>query len=192
VEKNVAQINGAAKKMGKFVDELLDLSRIGRITNPPTDAAFDGIVQDALKAAEGVLKERQVQVAVEAIFPFVYADRSRIVQVMQNLISNAVKFMGDQTQPVIKIGFEEIDGEHIFFVQDNGIGIAKENQERIFELFNKLDPNIEGTGIGLGIVKRIVEVHGGRIWVESDSKGKGSTFKFTLRKQPETSSRPQQ
>jgi signal transduction histidine kinase len=192
VEKNVAQINGAAKKMGKFVDELLDLSRIGRITNPPTDAAFDGIVQDALKAAEGVLKERQVQVVVEAIFPFVYADRSRIVQVMQNLISNAVKFMGDQTQPVIKIGFEEIDGEHIFFVQDNGIGIAKENQERIFELFNKLDPNIEGTGIGLGIVKRIVEVHGGRIWVESDSKGKGSTFKFTLRKQPETSSRPQQ
>jgi signal transduction histidine kinase len=192
VEKNVAQINGAAKKMGKFVDELLDLSRIGRITNPPTDAAFDGIVQDALKAAEGVLKERQVQVAVEAIFPLVHADRSRIVQVMQNLISNAVKFMGDQTQPVIKIGFEEMDGEHIFFVQDNGIGIAKENQEQIFELFNKLDPNTEGTGIGLGIVKRIVEVHGGRIWVESDSKGKGSTFKFTLRKQPETFLTPQQ
>lgn len=192
VEKNVTQINDAAKKMGKFVDELLDLSRIGRITNPPTEAAFGGIVQDALKATEGVLKEKQVQVVVDESFPFVHADRSRIVQVMQNLISNAVKFMGDQTQPVIKIGFEEINGEHIFFVQDNGIGIAKENQERIFELFNKLDPNTEGTGIGLGIVKRIIEVHGGRIWVESESAHNGSTFKFTLRKQPEMLSRPQQ
>ena len=190
VEKNVAQINAAAKKMGSFVDELLDLSRIGRITNPPTNAAFDGIVQDALKAAEGIIEAKKVKVVVEAIFPFVHADRSRIVQVMQNLISNAVKFMGEQIQPTIKIGFEEINGEHIFSVTDNGIGIAEENQERIFELFNKLDPNSDGTGIGLGIVKRIIEVHGGRIWVESEGEGKGSTFKFTLRKQPDSIIRP--
>jgi signal transduction histidine kinase len=190
VERNVAQISDAAKEMGKFVDELLDLSRVGRITNPPADAPFDGIVQDALKAAEGILKAKQVQVRVEAIFPFVHADRARIVQVMQNLITNAVKFMGDQSQPIIRIGFEEIDGEHIFSVSDNGIGIEKENQEKIFELFNKLDPNTEGTGIGLGLVKRIVEVHGGRIWVESEGVGKGSSFKFTLRKQPDFIIRP--
>ncbi len=185
-EKNMAQINEAAKKMGKFVDELLDLSRVGRITNPPTNAPFDGIVQDALKAAEGILKARQAKVVVEAIFPFVHVDRTRVVQVMQNLITNAVKFMGDQPQPTIKIGFEEIAGEHIFSVQDNGIGIEKENQERIFELFNKLDPNTEGTGMGLGLVKRIIEVHGGRIWVESNGEGQGSAFKFTLRTQPDS------
>jgi signal transduction histidine kinase len=185
VERNVAQISEAAKKMGKFVDELLDLSRVGRIANPPADVPFDAIVQEALKAAEGILQARQVRVKVEAIFPFVHVDRSRVVQVMQNLITNAVKFMGDQPQPVIKIGFEEIDGEHIFSVGDNGIGIEKEDQERIFELFNKLDPNTDGTGIGLGLVKRIVEVHEGRIWVESVGAGKGSTFKFTLRKQPD-------
>lgn len=185
VGKNIGQISEAAKKMGKFVDELLDLSRVGRIVNPPTNVAFDAIIQDALTAAEGILKARQVEVKIDAIFPFVNVDRVRIVQVMQNLIANAVKFMGEQPRPVIRIGFREIEGEHIFSVSDNGIGIEKEHQERIFELFNKLDPNTEGTGIGLGLVKRIIEVHGGRIWVESGGLGKGSTFKFTLRKKPE-------
>ena len=186
VERNVAQISDAAKKMGKFVDELLDLSRVGRIVNPPSNVAFDAIVQDALKAAEGILEAKQVRVKLEAIFPFVHVDRARVVQVMQNLITNAVKFMGDQPQPVIRIGFEEINGEHIFSVRDNGIGIAKEHQERIFELFSKLDPNTDGIGIGLGLVKRIIDTHGGRIWVESEGAGKGTTFKFTLRKQLES------
>jgi len=185
VERDFSQINTAAKTMGKFVDELLDLSRVGRITNPPTDVPFDGIVDDALKAADGLLKAKQVQVEIEANFPFVHVDRVRVVQVMQNLITNAVKFMGDQPNPKIRIGFEEIRGEHIFFVSDNGIGIAPENHERIFELFNKLNPEMEGTGIGLGLVKKIIEVHHGRIWVESDL-GKGSTFKFTLKSSFET------
>jgi len=179
-QKDFTQINEAAKTMGKFVDELLDLSRVGRIANPPKDVPFDEIVRDALKAAEGLLEAKQVQVKIDAIFPFVYVDRARIIQVMQNLITNAVKFMGDQPNPVIRIGFEEVDGKHIFSVNDNGIGIAPEYHERIFELFNKLDPNSEGTGIGLGLVKKIIEVHGGRIWVQSEP-GKGATFFFTLR-----------
>jgi len=178
-EKDFSQINAAAKTMGNFVDELLDLSRVGRITNPPKDVPFDGIVEEALKAAEGLIRARQVQVEIEAVFPFVYVDRARIVQVMQNLITNAVKFMGDQPNPKMVIGFEEVDGDHIFSVSDNGIGIAPENHERIFELFNKLDPNSDGTGIGLGLVKKIIEVHHGNIWVESEP-GKGSIFKFTL------------
>jgi signal transduction histidine kinase len=182
--KDFAQINEAAKTMGNFVDELLDLSRVGRITNPPKDVPFDGIVVDALKAADGLIQARQVQVVIEAIFPFVHVDRARIVQVMQNLITNAVKFMGDQPDPKITIGFEEVDGDHIFSVSDNGIGIASENHERIFELFNKLDPNSDGTGIGLGLVRKIIEVHHGRIWVESEP-GKGSTFKFTLKDTPQ-------
>jgi signal transduction histidine kinase len=91
--------------------------------------------------------------------------------------------MGTQPKPRIAIGFEEVDGEHIFSVSDNGIGIAPEDHARIFELFNKLDPNTDGTGIGLGLVKKIIEVHHGRIWVESEP-GKGSTFKFTLQEIP--------
>ena len=179
VEKDFAQINEAAKTMGKFVDELLDLSRVGRITNPPTNTAFDDIVQDALKAVDGPLKEQQIQVEIDAGFPTVHVDRSRIVQVMQNLLTNAIKFMGGQSNPVIKIGVENIESKHIFFVQDNGIGIAPEHHESIFELFSKLDSRTDGTGIGLGLVKRIIEVHNGKIWVESEPE-KGATFKFTL------------
>lgn len=177
--KDFSQINEAAKTMGKFVDELLDLSRVGRITNPPTDVPFDEIVQDALKAVDGPLKAKQVQVEIDAEFPTVHVDRSRVVQVMQNLISNAIKFMGDQSSPIIKIGVENIENENVFFVQDNGIGIEPEHHESIFELFSKLDSGTEGTGIGLGLVKRIIEVHNGKIWVEAELE-KGATFKFTL------------
>lgn len=182
-EKDMAQINEAAKRMGKFVDELLDLSRVGRITNPPKSVAFDEIVQEALKITAGILQANQATVEMEAIFPFVVVDRARVVQVLQNLISNAVKFSSNQAQPVIHIGFEEINGEHIFSVRDHGIGIAPAHHEQIFELFSKLNPEIEGTGIGLGLVKKIIEVHGGRIWVES-KLGQGSTFKFTLAHAP--------
>ena len=179
VGRNIAQINDAAKKMGKLVDEILDLSRVGRLMNPPTDIPFEEVAQEALKATEGLSKARQVQVRMDAIFPFVHADRVRVVQVVQNLITNAIKFMGDQKNPLIEIGFKEIEGEHIFFVRDNGIGIEPEYQDKVFELFNKLDPATDGTGIGLALVKRIVEVHGGRIWVESEF-GKGAAFFFTL------------
>ncbi|MBK9926804.1 MAG: hypothetical protein IPP66_16145 [Anaerolineales bacterium] len=182
-EKDFGQISDAAKKMGVFVDELLDLSRVGRITNPPTDVLFSEIVQDALKATDGILKAKQVQVKIDAAFPTVHVDRMRIVQVMQNLIANAVKFIGHQPNPTIKISFAEVNGEYVFSVMDNGIGIAPEHHERIFELFNKLNPEMEGTGLGLGLVKKIIEVHGGRIWVESEP-GNGSTFKFTLQDTP--------
>lgn len=186
-EKDLAQISEVAKKMGKFVDELLDLSRVGRITNPPKDVAFEEILRDALAATDGILKAKQVQVEIAPIFPFVHVDRVRLVQVLQNLITNAVKFMGDQPEPIIRIGFQEVDAEHIFSVADNGIGIPPEHHERIFELFNRLNPEIDGTGIGLGLVKRIIEVHHGKIWVESEP-GKGAAFFFTLaeRNQQET------
>jgi signal transduction histidine kinase len=111
----------------------------------------------------------------------VHVDRVRMVEVLQNLITNAVKFMGGQNSPLIHIGMRVRDGERDFFVKDNGIGIAPEYHERVFGLFNKLDPYSDGTGIGLALVKRIIEVHGGKIWVESDL-GKGTTFFFTLEK----------
>ena len=101
-------------------------------------------------------------------------------EILQNLIDNAAKYMGDQENPQIEIGRQGEDGgKPIFYVKDNGIGIAPEYHERIFGLFNKLDAMSEGTGVGLALVKRIIEVHGGRIWVESEV-GQGSTFYFTL------------
>ena len=121
-----------------------------------------------------------IQVDVEKDLPIVMGDRPRLVEVMQNLIDNAAKFMGDQPAPLIEIGAQKYGNEHAFFVRDNGIGISASYHERIFGLFDKLDPRSEGTGVGLALAKRIVEVHGGRIWVESEGKGKGSMFCFTL------------
>jgi len=111
--------------------------------------------------------------------PTIRGDRLRLVEVVQNLVDNAAKFMGSQIRPLIEIGAKTEGETHVFFVRDNGFGIDPKFHSKIFDLFNKLDPKVEGTGIGLALVKRILEVHGGRIWVVS-KPGKGSTFYFTL------------
>jgi signal transduction histidine kinase len=101
---------------------------------------------------------------------------------VQNLITNSVNFMGSQEDPCIEIGTRKVNNEDEFFVKDNGIGIDREHQNSIFELFYKWDGNSAGSGIGLALVKCIIEVHGGKIWVESEL-GKGATFFFTLGRQ---------
>lgn len=180
MNKDILRINEAIAKMQRLLGELLELSRIGRLMNPPEAVSYKEIVDEALSVVQGRLDARQVQVRVEAHLPSVYGDRARLVQVVQNLVDNAAKFMGSQPNPVIEIGAGASKGGNVFFVRDNGIGIEAEQHERVFGLFNKLDANTEGTGIGLALVKRIVEVHGGRIWLESDGLGNGTTFFFTL------------
>lgn len=111
---------------------------------------------------------------------FAYQNHARIVQAVQNLVDHASKFMGTQTHPLINIGSKLHEDERVFFIHDNGVGIDPAYHERVFGLFNKLENNTEGTGIGLALVKRIIEFHGGRIWIESEGDGTGTTFWFTL------------
>ncbi len=180
IKADVTRIDEATNKMQRLLNELLDLSRIGRMVNPPVDEPFNLIVQDAVELVYGRLTERGVTLAVAEHMPTILGDRVRLIQVMQNLIDNAIKFMGRQANPLIEIGqcgYE--DGKPVFFIKDNGIGIPAKHHEKIFGVFNKLDPEAEGTGIGLSLVKKIIEAHCGRIWVESEV-GKGSTFYFTL------------
>jgi signal transduction histidine kinase len=177
---DLQRINEATERMQRLLNELLELSRIGRISNPPSDTSFAKIVEDALALTRGRLMAGNIRVAVEKELPTVRGDRPRLVEVLQNLIDNAAKFMGDQPAPQIEIGTRREGGQQVFFVRDNGIGINPSYHERIFGLFDKLDPRSEGTGVGLALAKRIVEVHGGRIWVESQGKDKGSMFCFTL------------
>jgi signal transduction histidine kinase len=179
------RIADAADKMQMLLNELLELSRVGRIMNKYEQIAFGDIAREAVELVQGRLLNSHTRVDIQKKMPAIYGDRRRLVEVMQNLVDNAAKFAGGQPKPRIKIGQEgEEDGNPIFFVRDNGVGIAAEHQDRIFGLFNKLDTDTEGTGIGLTLVKRIVEVHRGRIWVESEA-GKGSTFFFTLPREPE-------
>ena len=178
---SIQRINNAADKMQELLNDLLELSRIGRLMNPPSDVPFGQIVRETLDMVHGALEGKNVTVEIQANMPIVRGDRVRLAEVIQNLVENAIKFMGTQSAPRIQIGTQELDpnGKTVFFVRDNGQGFDPQFSERIFGLFNKLDPHSEGTGIGLTLVKRIVEFHGGRIWVESEL-GKGATFYFTL------------
>ena len=112
-------------------------------------------------------------------WPIVNVDRVRLIEVLINLIENSTKYMGDQAHPKIEIGHREDEKETVFFVRDNGMGIDPSQHDKVFELFYRIDKKSEGTGAGLTIVKRIIQVHGGRIWIES-VRGKGCTVCFTL------------
>ncbi len=174
------RIREAVDRMQLLLNELLELSRIGRLINPPEIIPFENMVQEALAIVHGQLESRGVKIMLQPDLPAVYGDRQRLVEILQNLLDNAAKFMGDQPEPRIEIGCTELDGKSIFFIKDNGIGIDPKYHEQIFGLFNKLDPKTEGTGVGLALVRRIIEFHGGKIWVESEV-GEGSTFYFTLK-----------
>jgi PAS domain S-box-containing protein len=179
-ERDMNRIRQAADRMQTLLNDLLELSRIGRIINDPVEFEFGVIARDTLTLLDGPLTARKVRVLFSDEGHKVFGDRLRLTEALQNLVENAVKFMGSQPRPEITIGsFKGEDGQPVFFVRDNGIGIALEYQNRIFGLFNKLDANSDGTGIGLTLVKRIIEVHRGRIWLESQP-GSGATFYFTL------------
>lgn len=181
LEGDLRRIGDATEKMRKLLDDLLELSRIGRLANPPTVIALKALIDETLGLVQGRLAERKIRITIEDDLPFLYGDRSRLLEVLQNVFDNALKFMGDQSNPQIEIGGqkEPQNGFVTIFVRDNGIGIAPQYHEQIFGLFNRLNPKIDGTGVGLALAKRIVEFHGGRIWVES-RVGEGATFYFTL------------
>ena len=177
---DIQRISDATDKMYKLLNDLLELSRIGRLMNQPTTIKLTELIHEACELLQGRLRERGVCVRVEDGLPCIYGDRQRLLQVIQNLLDNSAKFMGTQVKPCVEIGLRGYENnKSVIYVRDNGVGIAPEYHERIFGLFNRLDPKSEGTGVGLALVKRIVEFHGGRIWVESEV-GKGSTFLFTL------------
>jgi len=174
------RIANAVEKMQELLNDLLELSRIGRFVNTPESISFEELARSAVELVDGRLKEHGIAVQIQPDLPFVYGDRQRLTEVLQNLLDNAAKYMGSQPQPIIEIGQRgEERGLRILYVRDNGMGIPSEYHERVFGLFNKLDALNEGTGIGLALVRRIIEFHGGRIWVESEL-GQGSTFFFTL------------
>lgn len=182
---DLKRIADAADKMQSLLNELLELSRVGRLINPYEHVPFAEIACEAVELVQGRLSNVRARIHIQENLPSVYGDRRRLVEVLQNLLDNAAKFFGGQLQPEIEVGVQRWEEDKpVFFVRDNGIGINPEHRDRIFGLFTKLNTDSEGTGIGLSLVKRIVEVHHGRIWVESE-EGKGSTFFFTLQTGPD-------
>ena len=173
------KINSAADTMDKLLSDLLELGRVGRIMGEAESCDLAEIAAKAIDMVESELRARHVELVVEDL-PSVMGDPTRLLEVFLNLLENAIKFLGGQAQPRISIGAQERDGMVCCFVQDNGIGIDGDYHDHVFGLFERLDVKVDGTGVGLALVKRIIEVHGGEIWVESDGPGQGSRFLFTL------------
>ncbi len=173
-------IQGAADKMEEMLQELLELSRLGFKESRISATSFRQLAEEAAATLAGQTAENKITVLITDEDIPLRGDRQRLSQIWQNLLENAVKYMGGNSDPKVTISAEKIGDETVFFVRDNGIGIAPENMDRVFRIFEKLGHKSSGVGMGLSIVKRIVELNNGRIWVESEGPGQGSCFRFTL------------
>jgi PAS domain S-box-containing protein len=178
--KDMEFMHTAADRMVALLNELLDMSRIGRAHTANDSVGFHELVSEALDALAGQIVTGRVDVRTSADDLPLCGDRRRLLQIWQNLLDNALKYMGAQEVPRIEVGVEQQGEETVFFVRDNGVGIAPEHHGKVFGIFEKLDRTTGGVGMGLAMVKRIVEMYGGEIRVESEGIGSGSCFRFTL------------
>ena len=185
--------------MDSLISDLLELSRIGRVVGPMEEIDMAALLREIQQDLAVELEETSAELVVQEPLPAVHADPGRIRQVFTNLIENALKFRSRDRPLRIEVGCKEERGSYRIHVADNGIGIAPQYQEQIFNPFRKLDPKTEGMGIGLALVKKIVEHHGGRVWIESPStllrtpteaaegqEGGGATFYLTLPRREES------
>ncbi len=180
VREDLRRVSSASDRMRELLDGLLKLSRVGRIVNAPEAVPLQALAEEAVAMARGRLAARGVVTAVAPNLPVVRVDRQRMLDVFVNLLDNAAKFMGDEAEPRLLIDAKAEDGVVTVRVRDNGIGIDPAHHHRVFGLFERLNPSSEGTGLGLALAHRIVDAHGGRIWVESKGSGDGAAFCFTV------------
>lgn len=167
------------KRMESLISDLLDYSRVISQTRPMVTIDTGTAVKTAIGNLSSSIADSGAVITVDPL-PAITGDLIQITMVFQNLLSNAIKFHGKK-HPVVHIGSEKEGGSWVFSVRDNGVGIDPEYHDKIFEIFQRLHASreYEGTGIGLAICKRVIERHGGKIWVESEL-GKGSTFYFMI------------
>jgi len=183
----IEAILSSSARLHSLVNDLLDLARVGSVEMVLDETDIGELVNSVLKELSIRMSERRIKVEQEGDFPKLYVVAKYIERVFMNLFDNAIKYMGDQPHPKITVGAQDKGDHYLFFVRDNGIGVQQEFHERIFAIFQRVKTSdtekVEGSGLGLAFVKKIVDLCGGTVWVESAGKGKGSTFYFTLPKQ---------
>ena len=171
----VDRIEHATRHMSALIEDLLQLSRVGTVTGTASAVDVYQVVRSIHERLAARIREVGATIEIDENMPSIRADRMRLVQLFENLITNAIKYGCDRPNPRIEIGAITVNDEVRFFVRDNGQGIAPEYHQKIFEMFQRLHSDQAGTGIGLAIVARIAQAHGARVWVESEP-GNGATF----------------
>jgi len=171
-----------AKRMRQIILDLLEYSRVGRFEGKPEEVNLNEVLKEILSLYKKQIEETSATIDVSDL-PVLRGFRSPLRQLFQNLVSNALKYQDKNVKPVIQIESEEMPDHWKFSIKDNGIGIEPEYYERIFNIFQRLHNKEEysGTGIGLAIVKKIVDAMGGKIWIKANEQ-KGSIFIFTIQK----------
>lgn len=181
-KKHFNFLTESSTRMRQLIHDLLSFSRAGNTEINPKKTDLNEIVQDILDRLKTTIQNSNAQINTTSL-PTILCSPTLLTQVFENLITNSLKYQSSDSNPVIQISCKELKTFWEFHIQDNGIGVPSESRLKIFESFKRLHrkDEFEGTGIGLSICKRIIQRHGGKIWVESPNK-KGSTFKFTLPK----------
>lgn len=176
---SIAEIKKAATDMQRLIENLLQLARLGQITGEPREVDVNVLLEELRARCARHFEQEHATVRIAPDIPWLRVDPVRLGEVLQNLVENALKYHRPGVPPEIEIGWRHEGGWLRLYVRDNGIGIKKEYQERIFGLFQRLDSHAEGTGVGLTISRRIIESFGGRLSVESEP-GEGCTFWIEL------------
>ncbi len=190
VNEHIARMTKAAVKMRQLLDGLLELCKVGNIIGKIEEIDLSELIDTALELLASKLYNHTIKIEIQDGLPAVHGDRERLMDVMLNLIDNAIKAVDNRPDARISIGVKSDMDPPVFFVRDNGIGIEPQYINKIFALFEKFNPHTEGTGIGLAHVKRIIESHHGTIWAESEGIGKGTTIFFTLPEEPDNTEHP--
>ncbi len=168
--------------MSRRIDEIMEVMKVGRVTYELENNDSGAMVKDIVETLEGRIKDNKINVIIQDNLPTILCDEERMKDVLSNLLANAIKFMGNNNQGQIRIGCDKNGDYYNFYVEDTGIGIQEEYQKQIFKIFRRLgEVEVEGSGVGLAMVKKIVELHKGKVWVESPVKdGRGSRFCFAM------------
>ncbi len=182
----ILRVQDTTTNIEKRIEALFKLVQLKHEQNPPEWVSINDLVENILEKKLGPNGD-ELNLRIDSHLPKVYGDRIQLQLMIENLLTNALKFNQKLRKPIIEIGYQNDKKEQIFYIRDNGIGIDPSNLECIFKLFERLNPEITGTGIGLSITKHIVEAHGGKIWAESLGLGHGSTFYFTFAEESQTS-----
>lgn len=179
LDADVQKAQRAVLHLRDMLESLDELARIGHLPETLETVNLGEIAAEAVNLCRSQIVARDVAVEIGDL-PMVFGDRIRLLQLLRILVENAVVYMGDQPEPRLVIGAKVLRGKHAVFVRDNGVGIDPADLDRVFDVFRRLDPRGTGTGVGLALARRIAEMHGGRIWAESEGKGSGSTFVVEL------------